>query len=66
MKALGAAGPYDAIHHAAEAAAAAVPQAPGLVAWLVTAGLDGVIGVALGVILVGLIGLGGRLRGKRA
>ena len=49
---LGWAGPYDWIHHQAEAAAQAVPQAPGLVAWAVTAFFDGVFGLILGLILI--------------
>ncbi|GGF68460.1 hypothetical protein GCM10011402_21130 [Paracoccus acridae] len=49
---LGWAGPYDWIHHQAEAAAHAVPQAPGLVAWAVTAFFDGIFGLILGMILI--------------
>jgi uncharacterized protein len=49
---LGLHGPYDWIHHQAEAAAHAVPQAPGLVEWFVTAALDGVAGLALGLVLI--------------
>jgi predicted DNA repair protein MutK len=48
------AAPYEAIHHLAEAAAHAVPVAPGFVAWVVTAACDGVIGLALGVALIPL------------
>lgn len=44
--------PYEAIHHLAEVAAAAVPAAPGLVAWAVTAACDGVLGLGLGLILI--------------
>jgi predicted DNA repair protein MutK len=43
---------YDQIHHLAEAAAHAVPQAAGLLQWLVTAGLDGIFGLALGLLLI--------------
>lgn len=46
--------PYEAIHHIAEAAAHAVPAAPGFVAWAVTATLDGLAGLALGVVLIPL------------
>lgn len=49
---LGWSAPYDWIHHQAEAAAHAVPQAPGLVAWAVTAFFDGIFGLALGMILI--------------
>lgn len=43
---------YDQIHHLAEAVAHAVPQAPGFVGWLVTAALDGVLGLVLGMVLI--------------
>lgn len=46
--------PYDQIHHLAERAAAALPQVSGLVAWLVTALCDGVIGLAFGFLLIPL------------
>ena len=44
--------PYQTIHHIAEAAAHAVPVAQGFVEWLVTAALDGVFGLILGLILI--------------
>jgi uncharacterized protein len=44
--------PYQTIHHAAEVVAHAVPTAKGFVEWLVTAALDGVFGLVLGVILI--------------
>jgi uncharacterized protein len=44
--------PYDTIHHIAETAAHAVPQAAGFVEWLVTATFDGVFGLLLGVLLI--------------
>jgi predicted DNA repair protein MutK len=44
--------PYETIHHIAEAAAHAVPAAPGVVGWLTTAALDGVFGLILGVLLI--------------
>ena len=44
--------PYETIHHIAEAAAHGVPAAKGFVEWLVTAALDGVFGLILGVILI--------------
>jgi predicted DNA repair protein MutK len=43
---------YDTIHHAAEAAAHAVAQAEGFVSWAVTAALDGLAGLVLGVALI--------------
>lgn len=45
---------YDWIHHQAEAAALAVPQAPGLVGWAVTAFFDGIIGLIWGLMLIPL------------
>ena len=45
---------YEWIHHQAEAAAHAVPQAPGLVAWFVTAFFDGIIGLVIGLALIPL------------
>ena len=44
--------PYETFHHIAVAAAEAVPVAQGFVEWLVTAALDGVFGVILGMILI--------------
>lgn len=44
--------PYETIHHIAEIAATALPQAAGFVEWVVTAALDGVFGLILGVILI--------------
>lgn len=52
---LGWASAYNWIHHRAEAAAHAVPQAPGLVAWIVTAFFDGIFGLVLGMILIPII-----------
>ncbi|MFT4151452.1 MAG: DUF808 domain-containing protein [Paracoccaceae bacterium] len=46
--------PYEAIHHAAEAVSHAMPVAQGFVFWLVTAGLDAVVGLALGLLLIPL------------
>ncbi|WP_096785625.1 DUF808 domain-containing protein [Rhodobacter sp. CZR27] len=43
---------YHHIHEIAVAAAAAVPQAPGLVDWAVTAALDGLFGLLLGIALI--------------
>ena len=44
--------PYETIHHIAETAAHAVPQAAGAVQWGVTAALDGLAGLALGLVLI--------------
>ena len=43
---------YHVIHDIAHSAAHAVPAAEGFVAWLVTAALDGVFGLALGLLLI--------------
>jgi predicted DNA repair protein MutK len=63
--------PYQSIHHLAEVVAHAVPVAQGFVAWLVTAALDGVFGLILGVLLIPVatrvIGpLWGSVTGKKA
>ena len=44
--------PYDTIKFAAAQVSAIVPFAPGVVEWVVTALLDGVIGIALGLFLI--------------
>ncbi|MBM3615358.1 MAG: DUF808 domain-containing protein [Alphaproteobacteria bacterium] len=44
--------PYETIHHIAEAAAHAVPAAQGFVMWAVQAGIDGVFGLVLGILLI--------------
>ncbi len=46
--------PYQAIHHIAETTAHALPQAAGFVAWAVQAGIDGVLGLGLGLMLIPL------------
>ena len=46
--------PYETIHHLAETAAAALPQAAGFVQWAVEAACDGVVGLALGLVLIPL------------
>lgn len=48
-------GPYDWVHHKAEAAAHAVPQAAGLVQWAVTAFFDGIFGLILGLLLIPVV-----------
>lgn len=47
--------PYETIHHIAAGAAAATGGAQGFVEWLVTAAIDGVVGLALGIILIPVI-----------
>ncbi len=49
---LGQHEPYATIHHWAVAAAESLPQAAGLVEWAVTAACDGVLGLALGLLLI--------------
>ena len=68
---LGLHEPYGTIHHLAELAAQAVPGAAGLVGWAVTAALDGVIGLALGLVLIPVVTrvigpLAATLTGKKA
>ncbi|MTI45243.1 hypothetical protein JM93_01374 [Roseibium hamelinense] len=47
---------YETIHHIAEAVAHGLDQAQGFVAWAVTATLDGVFGLALGLALIPFVG----------
>ena len=47
--------PYETIHHIAETAAAAVPAAQGFVAWAVQAAIDGVLGLALGLLIIPIV-----------
>ncbi|MDK8874001.1 MULTISPECIES: DUF808 domain-containing protein [Paracoccus] len=49
---LGQHQPYEWIHGVAEAAAHALPAAPGLAAWITTAFFDGIFGVIWGMILI--------------
>ena len=49
---LGLHAPYDIIHDLAVSAAAAVPSMAGAVEWTVTAFLDGVVGLLLGLLLI--------------
>ena len=51
---LGVHWPYEPIHHIAEAAAHAVQRFAGFVTWAVTAALDGVFGLILGVMIIPL------------
>lgn len=52
---LGITGVYHAIHEIAVAASAAAPAGHGAVEWIVTAALDGAIGLALGIGLIAAI-----------
>ncbi len=52
---LGLKAPYLAIHDIAAAAAHAVPRFEGAVEWLVTATIDGVIGLGLGALLMPVV-----------
>ena len=49
---MGVHGPYDWIHHQAEAVAHAVNGAKDFVKWAVTAAIDGVFGLVLGLLLI--------------
>jgi len=55
MDVLGMPWIYDQIHHLAVAVAEAAGQATGFVQWLVVAFLDGVFGIALGMLLIPLV-----------
>lgn len=46
---------YDQVHHMAELAAQTVPQLPGLAGWLATATLDGIFGLAVGLLLIPVV-----------
>lgn len=49
---LGLRQPYTAVGGIARTAAEAAPVAPGFVSWLITALLDGILGLALGFVLI--------------
>ncbi len=69
---MGVKAPYEAIHDIAVAAAHAVPEAlAGVTEWLVTAFIDGIIGLLLGFLLIPVVGKVleptlARLTGERA
>ncbi|MCI2392886.1 DUF808 domain-containing protein [Aliiroseovarius sediminis] len=52
LRELGLDQPYHIIHDIAVTAAQAVPKMPGFVEWFVTAALDGVVGLVLGVLMI--------------
>jgi predicted DNA repair protein MutK len=47
--------PYETIKHAATVTAAFVGSAEGFVTWFITAGLDGIIGLAAGFVLIPVV-----------
>ena len=47
--------PYDTVHHLAETTSHAVGQANGFIKWAVTATLDGLIGLAVGAVLIPIV-----------
>jgi len=55
---LGVHEPFDVIHDWALLAVAEVPFAPGAVEWTATAFLDGVVGLALGLVLIPVVAFG--------
>ncbi|MDD9715423.1 DUF808 domain-containing protein [Dinoroseobacter sp. PD6] len=55
LEEMGVAGPAHAIHAIAEAVAHTVSAAQGAIGWLVTATLDGVFGLILGLVIVPLV-----------
>lgn len=63
---LGVDGPYDLIHAAAHGAGKVLPQIKGVAEWATTAAIDGVIGLVLGALIIPLVKLVQRLRGKPA
>ncbi len=52
---LGWAVPYDMIKHAAQVVADGAGTAQGFLRWFVTAGLDGIIGLAAGFVLIPIV-----------
>ncbi len=68
---LGFHAPYGAIHSVAEGVAYGVANGSGFVKWLITATLDGLLGLILGLILIpivtkGIVPLFGLFTGKKA
>jgi hypothetical protein len=55
MEVLGFAAPYDWVHDVARAASDAAPVAQGFTEWFVTASLDGIFGLALGLLLIPVV-----------
>ena len=57
VKDLGWPWPYDSIHHLAVMAAQQVGAADGAVSWAVTAFLDGLVGLAAGLLLIPIVAM---------
>lgn len=57
VKDLGWPWPYDSIHHLAVMASQQIGAADGAVAWAVTAFLDGLIGLAVGLLLIPVVAM---------
>lgn len=55
VKDLGFPQVYDTIHHWAELGASSIATAQGFVEWAITAGLDGVIGLGWGLVLIPIV-----------
>jgi predicted DNA repair protein MutK len=55
MQVLGMSLLYDQIHHLAVAIARGAGEAAGMVEWAVTAFLDGIFGVVLGMVLIPIV-----------
>nr|WP_282572074.1 DUF808 domain-containing protein [Roseomonas acroporae] len=55
LEAFGATGPAHLVHDLAHAAGAALPAVAGAVSWLVSAGLSGLLGLAVGIVLIPLV-----------
>ncbi|MFK7793022.1 MAG: DUF808 domain-containing protein [Devosiaceae bacterium] len=55
VKDLGYGQAYDVIHHLAEIGAHTMPIAQGFAEWFITAGLDGVLGLAWGLVLIPVV-----------
>ncbi len=47
--------PFDSIHHVADLGAHAIRTAEGFVQWFITAALDGVVGLAWGLVLIPMV-----------
>lgn len=63
---LGVHAPYDFIHNIAVGLSGMVVQFQGAVEWIVTAFLDGIVGLIVGAILIPVVGVVSGLTGKKA